>query len=297
MPKQIPVALQTHLDQEATTLCTLTRVECKDGTVLGFADLDANVVYDDGDGSVTYYAENGGFSLARVTASADTSVDNSELQGWVSATGITEASIRAGLFDYARVRIYRVNYMDLTNGHEIVATGTAGETTYSENGWRTEFRAIKQQLKQTFSNLYSIACPVKFGSTKCGKAFTWASGTVSLVGLETDRVFEDSSRTEADAFYNLGVVEWLTGDNAGIEMEVDTFAADAFALSLPLPYPISIGDTYQVRKDCSKVWDDADNGCLFHWAAERADHFRGQPHIPIADAGAAMVPNPGRGVA
>lgn len=287
--KSIPVALQSHLDGDATTLCLLTRIACKDGTVIGFADLDVDIAYDDGDGTVTYEAENGGLAPQRLQASSDLTVDNTELQGWVSSSGITEAQIRAGLFDYAQVRIYRVNYMDTSQGHEIVATGTAGETVFSANGWKTEFRSLVQQLRQPISKLYSLTCRAKFGDAQCGKSFTWVSGTVTSVGVETDRLF-DSGVSGADDLYNLGVVEWLTGDNAGGQMEVDDFGSGEFVLSLAMPYAIQVGDTFRVRKDCNKEWDDASNGCLFHWAGDRALHFRGEPHIPVADGGASMIP-------
>ena len=287
--KSIPVALQSHLDGDATTLCLLTRIACKDGTVIGFADLDVDIAYDDGDGTVTYEAENGGLAPQRLQASSDLTVDNTELQGWVSSSGITEAQIRAGLFDYAQVRIYRVNYMDTSQGHEIVATGTAGETVFSANGWKTEFRSLVQQLRQPISKLYSLTCRAKFGDAQCGKSFTWVSGTVTSVGTETDRMF-DSGVSGADDLYNLGVVEWLTGDNAGGQMEVDDFGSGEFVLSLAMPYAIQVGDTFRVRKDCNKEWDDASNGCLFHWAVDRALHFRGEPHIPVADGGASMIP-------
>jgi uncharacterized phage protein (TIGR02218 family) len=215
--KTIPIALQSHLDGDATTLCQLTRIETKDGTVYGFTDLDMDVVYDDGDGSVTYSSENG-FTPSRVQASADLAVDNAELAGLVMDAGITEPQIRAGLFDYARVKVYRVNYMDLTQGHEVIASGTAGETIFSNNGWRTEFRSLTQQLKQPISKLYSLTCRVPFGSAKCGKAFTWVSGTVTAVGANTKRQFTDTALTQADGYFDMGVVEWLTGNNAGAQM-------------------------------------------------------------------------------
>jgi uncharacterized phage protein (TIGR02218 family) len=292
--KSIPIALQSHLDEDATTLCQLTLIETKDGTVYGFTDLDMDVVYDDGDGSVTYQAENG-FTPSRMQASADLAVDNAEINGLVMDTGITEAQIRAGLFDYARVKVYRVNYMDLTQGHEVIASGTAGETTFSANGWKTEFRSLTQQLKQPISKLYSLTCRVAFGSAQCGKSFTWVSGTVTDVGANPKRQFTDTALTEGEDYFKDGVVEWLTGNNAEAQMEVDEYLhsssnSPTFALALPMPYAIQVGDTYRVRKDCSKEWGDADNGCLFHWAADRALHFRGEPHIPIADGGQNMVP-------
>lgn len=297
--KQIPAALVSHYQLDATTTCLLTRVRCKNGTLLGFTDLDVDVVYDpaavdpggtgDDWGLLTHVAENGGLTMARMDAGADLTVDNTELSGVVNDTGITEAQIRAGLFDYAQVRIYRVNYMDLSQGHELVAAGTAGETQFSENGWRTEFRSLVEQLKQPVIDLYSLTCSAKFGDAKCGKVFTWESGTVTSVGTDTQRSFT-ADITPANDYYALGVVEWLTGANAGAQMEVDSNTGGAFNLSLPMAYAVAVGDTFRVRKDCNKVWDDASNGCSFHWGADRANHFRGFPDIPVADGGASMIP-------
>lgn len=311
--KSIPIALQSHLDQDATTLCLLLRVRTKDGTVYGFTNLDADVVYNpatvdpggtgDDWGSATHRADNG-FTPERLQASADLNVDNTDLQGWVSDTGITEQQIRAGLFDYAQVRVYRVNYMDLTLGHELVMSGTCGETQYTATGWKTEFRSISQQLKQPVCQLYSLTCRARFGSKTigtggeqpeerkpCGKDWTWAGYTVTGVDTdEPDRIFTASAMAEATDYYRLGVVRWLTGSNAGAQMEVDANAAGEVTLSLPIAYDVEVGDTFEIRKDCSKLWDDADNGCLFHWGSERANHFRGEPDIPIADAGASQIP-------
>jgi len=308
--KTIPIALQDHLNEDATTVCLLTRVETKDGTVYGFTDLDEDIVYDDGDGPVTYLADNG-FTPSRLEASADLSVDNAELDGVISAAGITTQMVKAGFFDYAKVRVYRINYFSTSDGHEIVAVGTAGETKFNSTGWKTEFRSLSQQLKQPISRLYSITCRARFGSQPigtgpnsdgpvfeekypCGKEFTW-TGAVTVTSVTSGTVFAANTMTETDGFYDLGVVEWLTGDNAGAQMEVNTFGNNSnvdgeIALALPLAYQITVGDTFRIRKDCSKEWDDALNGCLFHFGTDRKNHFRGEPHIPTSDGGQNMVP-------
>jgi uncharacterized phage protein (TIGR02218 family) len=302
--KTIPIALQSHLDEDATTLCQLTRIETKDGTVYGFTDLDMDVVYDDGDGSVTYRAENG-FTPSRVQTSADVSVDNAELAGLVMDTGITEAQIRAGLFDYARVRVYRVNYMDLTQGHEIIAVGTAGETKFSANGWKTEFRSLTQQLKQPISPGYSITCRARFGSMPigtddgsfeeahpCGKDFVWYSSTITGLGSNTKRIFVASGLAQTGDFFAPGVVKITSGPNAGQEMEVDSYdgSTKTITLALPLSYALTATTTFDIRQDCSKIHDDADHGCLYHFGADWVDHFQGEPHIPVSDGGANMIP-------
>lgn len=310
--KTIPIALQNHLNEDSTTVCLLTRIQTKNGTVLGFTDLDEDIVYDDGDGPVTYSAENG-FTPSRIQSTADTSVDNAELAGVVASTGITMQQIRAGLFDGAKVVVYRINYMAPSEGHEVVQYGRAGATTFSETGWKTEFRSLKQLLKQPISTPYSIECRARFGSKAigtnqvdsygdvsfeeqhpCGKDFVWVGGAVTSVGSNAKTTFIDTGLTQADEFFSPGVVEWLTGDNAGAQMEVDTYANNSnghyVQLALPMAYPISNGDTYRIRQDCSKHWDDAEHGCLYHYGSERVNHFQAEPHIPVSDGGANMVP-------
>lgn len=279
--KSIPVALQAHYDGDATTTAYLCRMQCKDGTVLGFTSLDADLTYDDGAGAVLYRADNG-FESDRMQQTSDLSVGNTDLHGWVSDTGITEQQIRAGFFDYARIRIYRVNYLDLSAGHEIVASGTAGETKFSRGGWKLEFRSLTQQLKQPISKLYSRTCRTQFGDERCKEQLVWAAGTVTQVGAESDREFASADLGQAKDYFVPGVVEWITGANAGAQMEVDGFEAGAVSLALPLAYPIAVGDTFRIRQDCDKT---------FAMCKERFDNtlnFRGEPLIPTD--GQAMVP-------
>ena len=51
--KTISTAMQTHLEQEVTTLCTCWRLAREDGDILGFTDNSFDIIYDDGDGLVT----------------------------------------------------------------------------------------------------------------------------------------------------------------------------------------------------------------------------------------------------
>jgi uncharacterized phage protein (TIGR02218 family) len=306
MGKQIPTALLTHYQQDMTTTCLLTRIRTKSGSLYGFTDLDVSVTYNpatvdpgatgDAWGSLVHTADNGGFSMARLEAAADLNINNTELSGVIGDTGITQQQVRAGLFDFSDVRIYRVNYMDLTQGHELIAAGVAGETTYTENGWKTEFRSLTQILKQPETDMWTIACPKQFGSatykgsTGCPKAFTWTSGTVTSLGTDTQRQFS-SALAPADGYYTIGVVVWDTGDNAGAQMEVDSNISGLFSLSLPMDNAIKVGDTFRVRKDCNKVYADSASGCQFHWgAADRNLYFGGCPDIPVTDGGASLIP-------
>ena len=299
--KFIPPRLQDHYDGDALTVCLLTRILCKDGTLYGYTDLDVGVYYDpatydpggtgDDWGPLEHTADTGGFSLARLEAAADLSVDNSELKFLPGTGGITAEQILSGLFDLADVRIYRVNYMDLTMGHECVAVGQMGNARVAENFAYVEYRSLTDLLKQPEVDLFTITCPHVFGSAECPHELVWTNGTVTAVDpTDSQRIFGDTGLTPEDDFYVPGVVEWLTGANAGSQDDIDQNTAGTFALSLPSKFPIQIGDTFRVRQDCSKVWGDADRGCLYHWGDDRFKWFGGFPDIPVADGGNAMVP-------
>lgn len=290
--KTIQATLLTHLAETVTTTCLLVKVQCVGafaGTTYGFTNLDIDVTYNDGSGSLVYESDNG-FTPKRVAATSGAGVDNSEIVGVIASTGITEQLVRAGLFRSAKVTIYRVNYNDLTTGrHEVVAYGRAGQTRFHEAGWSTEFRSLSQLLKQPIGQTYGILCNAQFGDTRCGKSFVWTNGTVTSLGSETDRQFNCTGITGADGFYDLGVVEWLTGDNAGHQVEVDTYIVSGgspgvgvFALTFGLPYVIDIGDTFRVRQDCDKTY--ATCGTVH----ANTTRFRGFPLMPVD--GTAMVP-------
>ena len=288
--KSIPAAFKAHLALPATSWCFLLLVICKDGTQLGFTNLDANLTYDAGGGDVVFQASNG-FTPSRLQMSADMSVDNAEFEGWVMDSGITEAQIRAGLFSFARVRGYRVNFLDLSQGHEVLLRGTLGETTFTETSWVTEFRSLTQQLMQATNARYSLTCRARFGSQvgeeryPCTKPFTWVSGSVTAVdGPEPQRVFTDSALSQPDHHFRPGVVRWLTGANAGAEVEVDDSEAGVVEMTFDLPYPIEVGDEFDIRQDCDKTFEmcrDVHGNVLF---------FRGEHLIRIADADKVMVP-------
>lgn len=294
--RSIPVALAGHLATGRTSLCLLTKMRLKDGTILAFTTLDAPLTYTDGpDGPITYLPLNS-LAMSQQVNSASMAVDNVIASGLIQPTGITEQQIRSGIFNHARFWIYKVNYLDLTDGHYIWASGRTGETKFSENGFSVELRSKTQQLKQPIGENYTLTCPVKYGSPACGKDLEWFDFTVDTVdGDEPDRIFNvigDSSWPGGSRFTQ-GVVRMTTGDNAGAEMDVESVdSGDGVTLLLHLPYDLAPGDTGQIRIDCNKQARDAVGGCLspLRWGDEWVLHHRGFPDIPVADQDSLRFP-------
>jgi uncharacterized phage protein (TIGR02218 family) len=301
MRKYIPPPLAEHYRLPAVTVTHIMRIRTKTGHVYGFTDLDVNIrydpsIYDPGNtgddwGMIEHKALNGGFALSRLDLAANLSVDNAEMSILPGDASITPQQLMSGFLESADVRIYRINYTDTSMGHECIAVGKLGNSRISENQGFLEFLSLTSQLKQPEAELQTITCRHIFGGPGCWKEYTWHEGTVDAVDEDQPhRIFAASELTPDDNYFVPGVVEWLTGDNAGLQMDVEQNTAGTFALMLPMGYRVQIGDTFRVRQDCTKIWGDAEKGCLYHYGDLRWRYFGGFPHIPVADGGAAMIP-------
>lgn len=302
MPRSIPIQTLQHLLGGATTLCALVRITPRQPGYVeyGVTTLDKDVPYDDGDGLLTYSAAIG-TEPSNLVSSADMSVAGGESKQLMPVfdTPTTEADMAAGAYDFAKFRIYIVNYNDLTSGrHILLQTGTLGKNTITDSGlsWVTELRGLTQKLKQSITEKWSTSCRATFGSVPIGTGSgvkeekfpcmydaeaLWESGTVTAVGADTSQQFVTTGLTPPFGGAP-GTVRWLTGANAGRTDEVESFEDDAgeqtIGLTFGSMFPIQIDDTFEFRDDCPKT----PTACK---ARSNWPYYRGEPSIPVGDAG------------
>jgi len=298
--REIPVLLQEHLDEAATTTTALLRVSLRNGTVYGLAALDRDVEYNDGDGLLTYVATNG-FDPSAISADIAYSVDNAEGYALISndVPGVTVEMVEAGELDDAEWVVYLVDYENTSRGHVVLDAGDLGEVRTRDGlVWIPELLSYAMRLRQPVGHVWSRTCRAEFGSdansqTGCGfdAEGLWAEGQVTEVGEESDRTFVgdliDSSNWPTEPFP--GRLEWLSGDNVGRQYSLESFAADseagAVVLTEPMPYTIQSGDSYRLRPDCGKRYAE---DCVAIW--DNGVNFKGEPLIPVGDSTAIQTP-------
>jgi uncharacterized phage protein (TIGR02218 family) len=315
MPRTVPSALQTRLNQDATSKTTLLLIRpvTQGYDPIGITLLDTDVVYDDGDGPITYLAKIG-MIPASLVSSLDMDVDNTEIQSLVPEFDlpISETDISAGVYDYAECTIMMVDYLDLSAGHVVIGFGNTGQMKVQDGlSFWTEFTALSKLLKQTVVEKDSLACRAIFGSQPigtgggaveqrfpCGKDVStlWSTTkTVTAVGQETTISFAASALGAADSVYAPGVLVWLTGANANRTCEVESQGSDGVInLTFDTMFPITVGDTFKIRPDCTKTVENA-NGCRAHFGSDWVLHYRGEPYIPVQDADSINMPGAGIG--
>lgn len=296
-----------------TTHCLLIRFDPDQPgyAAYGMALHDQPIRYDDGDGPMDY-SPVVAMQPSTMIASADLSVDGGEGAGLVPEfnTPISEADLVAGGYDFCRFRAYLVDYRKLTPGrHVLLQEGTTGQMRLTDVGlaFTQELRGKAQALLQSITEKWSLGCRAIFGSQPIGTGggaieqmfpcnfdadSLWDPGTVATVGLESSITFTTSGLTPVYGG-NPGKVRWLTGRNAGLEYEVDQFddvgGVQTIGLTFPTMFPVEAGDTFEFRDDCPHTKEACK--ARGNWA-----NFRGEPHIPVGDAGQIAVPGASAGI-
>lgn len=309
MTRTVPAALQSHLDQAATTTCRLIKIKGNPDfspvVLFGLCSLDQDIVYDDdsGDGPITYSAANG-FDPTAMSADVGFSVANAEAYALLaeSVDGVTEDQVRAGALDDAQWTCYLVNFEDLTTGrHVILDAGDVGQVRMKYGTlWMPELISYAMRLKQPVGGVWSRTCRAVYGEpavddlgvpresqTACGVdlAPLWVMGTVQAVGAETDRTFTgDFVATLPTATYP-GRLQFLTGANAAREYAVEDVTGLVVSLIETTHYPIEAGDTYRIRRDCAKRYQE---DCIT--LNNNGVQFKGEPTIPVGDAAQGQTP-------
>lgn len=271
--KTISGALEAHLAQEVTTLATCWRIARRDGEVFGFTDHLEDLVVD----GVTYTAASG-YTASAIKTTAGMNVDNLEVSGGLDASAITEADLLAGKWDFAEVRIFQVNYNDLTQGTNKLRRGWLGEARTVDGAFTVELRGMMQLLQQNIGRVVGPACDADLGDARCKiNLASFGDGTVAgtLTSVSSNRIFADSALGQAAGWFTGGLVTWTSGPNEGLRMEVRDFQAGGqISLVLPMPYTVSVGDAYSMTAGCDKRLSTCRDKFL------NVINFRGFPHVP-----------------
>lgn len=272
--KTISAGLATHLASRSTTLATCWKVTRTDSTVFGFTDHDVDLTV-----SSVLYVASSGYTRSAIQTNSALAVDNLDLEGVLDSASITEADLRAGLWDYAQVEIFLVNYEDLTQGTLKLRKGRLGECQAGRQRFNAELRGLIQNLQQDVGRIYGPACDADLGDTRCKVNLTPFTVTSTLTGVTNNRQFSDSTRAEATGYFDHGKLTFLTGANAGLAMEVKTYSSvgGAFELHLPMPFDVTVGDQYTVYAGCNKLLST----CIAKF--NNVLNFQGFPYVPGTD--------------
>ncbi len=282
---QAPVLILARFVPCLTHWAQCWKITRTDGTVFRFTTLDQNLTF----GNETYVPCDGIEASASESAADLGSVDNIQMRGIISSDQITEFDLYAGLFDGATVEVWVVPWLN-ANGQVPwrLAKGTTGTLSQGDTGFSMEVLGPGAKLQQQpLLSTYAATCRYDLGDSRCTVdigALTVSSTVTSVPStsasvVTSNRVFTDSARSEANGYFDQGLVTWTSGDNSGVTSEVKSYDSVAKTITLwdTMPSPIAAGDGYDIYPGCDK----SKTTCQDKFS--NFINFGGFPDIPGAD--------------
>lgn len=274
--KTIPPNIAAQYAAEVSTLCTCWKATLQNGTVYGFTDNVDDLLI----GGVLYEAA-AGYTPSAIQDKQDLSVSNLELQGLLNSDRITVQDLNAGLWDFAAIEVFQVDYLAPTAGQVILSSGRIGEVSYGETTFTAEMRSQTQLLQQSIGDIYSPSCRAILGDARCKvnlPAITDTAAVTAVLG-ETAIQIDGAALGKAPDWYGGGLATFTSGLNIGLSMEVKSSAAGDIGLYLPMPFAVTAGDALTIAPGCRKRFQQ---DCIGKYS--NAINFRGEPLVPGQDA-------------
>lgn len=266
--KKITAQLFAHLASPVTSLCYCWKLKLRNGKEFGFTDCDRDIMIDG-----LEYIANSGFSPSAISSSSSLAVDNLDIDGMLDNQIIKEEDILSGVYDYAEIEIFLVNYNDILAGKLNLRRGWFGEISFSKNRFVTEVRGLMQAFAKNIGELYSPNCRASFCDSACKlkvEQFTDA-GTVKWV-INKSR-FIVVGLDKINGFYNNGIIKFKDGET----VEIKSYFNNEIETVLPVYKEVSIGQGFEITAGCDKVLTTCIN------KFDNAINFRGEPHVPGLD--------------
>lgn len=271
--RDISEGFAAKLSSGVTTLCHVWRVGRRDGEAFSFTDHDCPLAFED------MIAEPlQGIGAGVIEKSIDLGVDTASIEGALSSDAICEEDLARGLWDGARVDIYRVDW-SAPEDRVHLFLGHVGEVKRGAQAFEAELRGLQASLNVPVGRVFARFCDADLGDARCGvgiEAPTFrGEGVVSEV--LGSHAFKASGLSDyADHWLARGRVVW----GSGVESEIAAHRAEGPEATLELldATSITVGATFIVYAGCDKR--------LATCSAKFANvvNFRGFPHMPGNDA-------------
>jgi uncharacterized phage protein (TIGR02218 family) len=260
------------------TAAWCVRIECTNGTTVRLTTYPHDLTMS----NATVYKADGAYEETSYQATNSMAPSALDLEGLVGVSGITRAAIAAGIFDGARIKIFRCDFLSPQEDYEEVAAGFFGKTTLVDDRYTAEMMSLVDTLNQSTGLTTTPGCRHTFcsqGFAECGLDIADFTVTGTLTGVTSGSAFTDSARSEAADYFGAGTIRFTSGANAGLKpLEIRSHATGGVITTHePFYYVPAVGDAYEMTAGCRKTRD----ACK---AKGNILNFGGFPDLPLNSA-------------
>ncbi|WP_132254819.1 DUF2163 domain-containing protein [Methylobacterium segetis] len=274
--RDLPPALAARLAAGATTLCHCWSLTRRDGLRLGFTDHDRDLTL----GGLVHAARTG-LAAAEASAELGFAVSGGDVSGALTALGLTEADIAAGLYDGAAVETWLVDWAE-PEARLLLDVASLGEIRRAGDAFVAELRGLMERLDAERGRSFRATCDADLGDARCGVDL----GPLRIAGRvigepERGSLLVSLSGLLPDAAFPGGRLAWTGGANAGLSADIRAQVAGRAGTRLDLrevpARAVAAGDAFTLIPGCDKRLAT----CAGRY--RNAPNFRGFPHLPGND--------------
>lgn len=285
--RTVPAGLVTALALDVVPLAILVKLDRLDGVSFGFATCDIDITYS----GLTYEAL-AAVQATDITQQTGGGVDSFDISGLLQSDRITEADLRAGLYDGAAITMYLINFLDVASGASVIMRGYVGDVNIEDGKYTAEMRSMAQRLAQNICELTSKTCRIAtLGDSRCAPSGLFQDGvttmatyrfarTVSAVSLD-GKTITFSADSHATGYYDYGTVKMTSGLNVNLSREIKSQTLSGgqavVVLQEPFAFTVSIGNTAQLEAGCDRTFTTCQTKFNNRY------NFQGEPFIPPVD--------------
>ena len=248
--------------------------------MLGFTSLDVPISID----NVTYVPYTG-FDPGASQQSTDTSkVDSQQLKGILDESGISKKDLASGIYEYATVRRFLVDYTNLPSSlslnppkHLELPQGHLAESKRSDLGYEIKVKDDLSKLNNQIGETTSKTCRASLGDDRCRVYLAPFTHDLNVTAVESRRTFSiDGSLT--NKYFDFGRLKFTSGNNSNLWLDIGFYLNNKIILSpSPAPFDIVAGDTITAITGCVKT----KNACITKF--QNFANFVGEPDVPTTD--------------
>jgi uncharacterized phage protein (TIGR02218 family) len=241
--------LDSVAGRTVSTACLLWRLTRRDGTVMRFAALDVDVTY----GGQTFLAaapfETSASELVRTLSPGQV-----EVAGLIDHDTISPTDILNGLFDGARVEVFRVNWSSPAGGAEVLTAGVLGAVSTGDLRFEAEAETPAALLRNQVTGTVTPACRWTFGDSRCGVNLATVTESHSITAVASRKQFTASGFGQPAGWANRGKLVFTSGPNAGAERDIRSHASGGvITLWEDLAVTPTVGDGFDITAGCNRT--------------------------------------------
>lgn len=259
------------------TAAWCVRIECTNGTTVRLTVYPYDLKMSNGN----IYETDSGYEQTAYSSGTSMAASAIDMTGFVGVAGITRDQISSGIFDNARIYIFKCDFLNPVEDYEPVTAGFFGKTTVEDDKYTIQGMGLIDALNQSTGKTYTALCSRTFGDAGCGKNLASLSVSGSVSSVISSNTVRDTSRTEAADYFGAGTIQFTSGANAGLPaIEIKSYAADGtITTHEPFYYEPSTGDAFTLVPgcrgrliDCKDKWNNVINRFAFDHIPTGSDY-------------------------